>query len=316
MTLRQYSRYRVFGLAVLTVMAQASASAARADGIALHSNYGVYWANPKSPDYGPGGVLLGYFDSTGKELHIEQLICRPLQIPTEDEQKRCINNQPSLSSTHKDEFKLDITAIIKALVGLGLSGSYVKSASLKITNGCMFEMSLEEQMASLENRKACLKTVKSVNSGLSKASLSEKIKNPGKYLLIFQSTRGLYGNAEFEVVFNAGLSFNAKTEAAQTIAGISGSAALSAVTGDTVTIKGEKIFVGLQPRYYEQWFLDEKASKVVGVKMQELIEKRSLLMSDDVKADVKGKVAPSVEIVDRARIAVDNRIDEVIGRGE
>ena len=81
-----------------------------------------------------------------------------------------------------------------------------------------------------------------------------------KYLLIWQTTRALYGDVSYILQFNAGASAAAKADAIEKVSGIGGSLSVTADTGNTVTIDGKQLFLGLSPLYYEQWFSESLAS--------------------------------------------------------
>ena len=222
--------------------------------INLKDDYGVYWVTPKNPAYGPGAVLQGYLTSDGKQMIVKQAICWPKLQPEADLVKDCKAIQPGIVTHSEKTANIDLTLALKALLNIGGSGNYLNKATLQIDKPCLVEMSVQEQIASLDD-KSCLMAVQAVRKKMSKLPLRDRLAEPGKYLLIWQTTRALYGDANYELEFKAGASANAKTAATEAIQKIGGSLSLGGSTSNKVNLKGSQIFLGLLPRYYEEWFL-------------------------------------------------------------
>lgn len=286
---------RFISLVFAIISVTTTAFDAFAADINLKDDYGVYWVTPKNPAYGPGAVLQGYLTSDGKQIYVKQAICWPKLQPVESLIKDCKAIQPGIVSQSEQTANIDITLALNALLNVGGSSNYLNKATLRIENPCLVEMSVQEQIASLED-KACLAAVQAVRRKMSKLPLRTRLLQPGKYLLVWQTTRALYGDAAYELEFKAGATANAKTAATEAIKNIGGSLSIGGSTSNKVNLKGSQIFLGLLPRYYEEWFLaaaeqDELHSRIEALASNDAVASAIVLTS----VQLRNTVAPEPE---------------------
>ncbi|MGH6791746.1 MAG: hypothetical protein ACRECF_03295 [Methyloceanibacter sp.] len=251
---------RKSGLFFVMIFGAFPIGAASAQVLNIKDQYGVYWVTPNNPSYGPGAILQGYMKQDGSQLYVKQAVCWPKVEPAMD--KEC-KPTAALGAQSGTTVSIDITSALKALLDITGNGQYVKRATLKLDRPCIVELSVQQQMDVAADQ-SCLLAVKALKKKMDPRPLREKLKAPGKYLLIWQTTRALYADAVYEVEYAASAGAKLKTIAAATILGLGGNLSIKGEITNKATLNGTQMFVGLSPRYYEEWFVasNEDAQKI------------------------------------------------------
>ena len=277
------------------------AGGAAAQGLGLHNDYGVYAITPKNPDYGLGAIMLGYFERDGSALRNKQLICRSRIQMQPDEIKDCKARQVGLSNAKNKSATIDITASIKRLLEASAGGRYINRASLTVSDACIFELDLREAQKALEEDPDCLALARNERRKLANESLSKKLGRPGEYLLIWQTTRVLHGDIVYTVEFDRGASLSLRTKAAEELKELGGTVGGGISSGQKLELKGTGIWLGILPRYYEEWYLDRAGGKAINA-----------AVGKTAKATQSGARALNTAAVEAAGNTVDAKIEAML----
>lgn len=290
-------------------------TSAEAQELKLKDHYGVYWVTPKNKAYGPGAILQGYFKENGTDLYVKQVVCWPRLQPTFEAGDDCVTPQPGMNSKSEKSLEIDITAPVKELLSFVFKLGYLRKVTAKIDNACIIEISVQEQIESVKDG-SCLRAVKAVRSKMSKQPLAVKLSRPSKYLLLWQTTRALYGDITYELDFSSGTSVGLQEEAVKKILGTSAGFSIKTTNADKVTLRGRQMFLGLEPRYYEQWF---SASESIGQKVEETAKNTESVLTALIEQGLEsgldseaGALLSEFEDVQQASKEADAKIDELL----
>jgi hypothetical protein len=304
-----------FGLAKLVIVSAFGLWATQALAqTAFYDQYGIYPLTPKGPPYGLGAVMVGFFDSSGKQLRVrteggEGLICRAKVEVKPEEIKNCSAQQASVTNTQQKDRTFDLTAGIKQVLTVSGNAKYIRKVSVKVTNGCLFQLSTVEAQKLLDSDPDCLRAAKNERAMLSKVPLDKKLREGG-YLLLWQTTRVLHANVEYVVDFTRGAGMSVKTDAAKAIKDISGSITGNVTDADKLELKGEGLWIGLAPRYYEQWYHAPDAAKIAKTNVEKLAKNQKALAE---KVNERSTAVPKiVTSVKAAGAETDKKVEKAL----
>ncbi len=288
-------------ISLLLASAGSFAGGAAAQGPGLFNEYGVYSVTPKNPDYGLGAIMLGYFERDGSALRNKQLICRSRIQMQPDEIKDCRARQVGLSNAKNKGATIDITSSIKRLLEASVGGRYINRASLTVSDACIFELDLREAQKALEEDPDCLALARNERRKLANETLSKKLGRPGEYLLIWQTTRVLHGDIVYTVDFDRSASLSLRTKAAEELKDLGGAVSGGISSGQKLELKGTGIWLGILPRYYEEWYLDRAGGKAINA-----------AVAKTAKATQSGARALNTAAVEAAGKTVDAKIESAL----
>ncbi len=281
----------------------------------FYDQYGIYPLTPKGPAYGLGAVMIGFFNSSGKQLRVrteggEGLICNARIEIKPDEIKNCAAEQSSITNTQQRDATLDLTLGIKKLLDVTGNAKYIRKVSLKVSGGCLFQLSTVQAQKLLDSDLDCLRAARTERARLSKVPLKDKLAEPGAYLLMWQTTRVFHANVNYVVDFTAGAGIGVKTEAEKAIKDVAGSIKASVSTADKLELTGTGLWIGLAPRYYEQWYQTSDLEKIVAANVEKIAKSRGVVLrSAAPKAPQK-----EVDAVEKAGIEVDKKLDAALAK--
>jgi len=107
-----------------------------------------------------------------------------------------------------------------------------------------------------------------------------------------------------------GAGASVKTEAAKAIKDIAGSISGNVTDADKLELKGEALWIGLAPRYYEQWYHAPEAAKAAKANVENLAKNQKALAE---KVNERSTVVPKVVTsVKAAGAETDKKIDKVL----
>lgn len=280
---------------------------------ALYQRYGIYPIVPMSAEQGLGAVMVGYFNDDLTELRVrtqggDGLICGT-KIPITTEMLRdCSSRQPSLGHQKQADQNLDISLKIKQLLGVSAAGKYVRKATLKVTDACLFQLPSVEAQKLLDTDKDCRKFALEESRRLARVSLQERIAN--RWLMIWQTTRVLYGKYEYVVEFSSNTSGSVKTEAEKVIKDIGGSLSGGVSNSGKLELKGDGFIIGLAPRYYEHWYKTAPADEArVSQAVRDVARRRNALRTLVAQKGAGAAVPTEIKRVQDASAATDAAIE-------
>ncbi len=281
----------------------------------FYDQYGIYPLTPKGPAYGLGAVMIGFFDASGKQLRVrteggEGLICNARIEIKPDEIKNCAAEQSSITNTQQRDATLDLTLGIKKLLDVTGNAKYIRKVSLKVSGGCLFQLSTVQAQKLLDSDSDCLRAARTERARLSSVPLKQKLAEPGAYLLMWQTTRVFHANVNYVVDFTAGAGVGVKTAAEKAIKDVAGSIKASVSTADKLELTGTGLWIGLAPRYYEQWYQTPDVEKIVAANVEKIARTRGVVLrSSAPKAPQK-----EVDAVEKAGIEVDKKLDAALAK--
>jgi hypothetical protein len=283
----------------------------------FYDQYGIYPLTPKGPAYGLGAVMIGFFDSSGKQLRVrteggEGLICNAKVEIKPDEIKNCAAEQSSITNTQQRDATLDLTLGIKKLLDITGNAKYVRKVTLKVTGGCLFQLSTVQAQKLLDSDPDCLRAARTERARLSNLPLKDKLAQPGAYLLMWETTRVFHANVNYVVDFTAGAGIGVKTEAEKAIKDVAGSISAKVSTADKLELTGSGLWIGLAPRYYEQWYQTPDMEKIVAASVEKLVKSRGVVGQQRALAP---KAPPKeVDAVEKAGIETDKKLDAALAK--
>jgi hypothetical protein len=282
----------------------------------FYDQYGIYPLTPKGPPYGLGAVMIGYFDSSGKQLRVrteggEGLICSAKVEIQPDAIKNCSAQQAGLTNTQQRDRSFDLTLGLKQLLNVTASAKYIRKATVKVTGGCLFQLSTVQAQKLLDTDPDCLRAARSERQRLSKVPLQEKLTKPGEYLLMWQTTRVFHADVEYTVDFTAGANASVKTEAAKAIKDMTGSVSGSITNTDKLELKGSGLWIGLAPRYYEQWYRSPDEEKIVSASVEKLARSMRPMTERNAPRSFT-RASSDIKKVESAGEETDRKLDAAI----
>jgi hypothetical protein len=285
----------------------------------FYDQYGIYPLTPKGPAYGLGAVMIGFFDSSGKQLRVrteggEGLICSARIEIKPDEIKNCAAQQTSVTNTQQRDASFDLTLGIKKLLDVSGNAKYLRKVTLKVSGGCLFQLSNVEAQRLLDSDLACLRAARTERSRLSKVPLKEKLTEPGAHLLLWQTTRVFHANVNYVVDFAAGAGVGVKTAAEKAIKDVAGSISASVSSADKLELTGAGLWIGLAPRYYEQWYQTPDLEKIVAANVEMVAKSRSMVPQGLRQRSAPAAPPKEIVAVEKAGIETDKKLDEVLAK--
>ena len=258
--------------------------------------------------------------NSGKQLRVrteggEGLICNAKIEIKPDEIKNCTAQQSAITNTQQRDATLDLTLGIKKLLDVTGNAKYIRKVTLKVSGGCLFQLSIVQSQKLLDSDPDCLRAARTERSRLSKVPLKDKLAEPGAYLLMWQTTRVFHANVEYVVDFTAGAGIGVKTEAEKAIKDIAGSISAKVSTADKLELQGNGLWIGLAPRYYEQWYQTPDQEKIVNADVEKIAKNRSI-MAEKVQLRSAAPKAPPKEVaaVEKAGIDTDKKLDAALAK--
>ena len=281
----------------------------------FYDQYGIYPLTPKGPAYGLGAVMIGFFDSGGKQLRVrteggEGLICNAKIDIAAEEIANCRAQQGAMTNTQQRDRTLDLTLGIQKLLNVSGNAKYIRKVTLKVSGGCLFQLSTVQAQKLLDADPDCLRAAQAERARLSSVPLSKKLAEPGAHLLLWQTTRVFHANVDYVVDFTAGAGVTVKTEAEKAIKDIAGSVSASVVNADKLELKGAGLWIGLAPRYYEQWYNAPAQEKIINANVEKVAKSRGVMLE---KVKERSLAAPKeVVAVEKAGVETDKKLDAAL----
>jgi hypothetical protein len=240
----------------------------------------------------------------------EGLICNAKIEIKPDEIKNCAAQQSSISNTQQRDATLDLTLGIKKLLDVSANAKYIRKVTLKVSGGCLFQVSTVQAQKLLDSDLDCLRAARAERARLSKVPLKDKLAQPGAHLLLWQTTRVFHANVNYVVDFAAGAGIGVKTQAEKAIKDVAGSISASVSTADKLELTGAGLWIGLAPRYYEQWYQTPDLEKIVAANVEVIAKSRGVVLrSAAPKAPQK-----EIDAVEKAGIETDKKLDAALAK--
>jgi hypothetical protein len=111
----------------------------------------------------------------------------------------------------------------------------------------------------------------------------------------------LHGDIVYTVDFDRSASLSLRTKAAEELKDLGGAVSGGISSGQKLELKGTGIWLGILPRYYEEWYLDRAGGKAVNA-----------AVAKTAKATQSGARALNTAAVEAAGKTVDAKIESAL----
>ncbi|MEQ8823402.1 MAG: hypothetical protein RIC14_03415 [Filomicrobium sp.] len=290
----------------------AKVDVAHAQSKEIYDTYNMYRTVPATSNAQLGAINEGFFEADGLTLRLKQRICSPPKstVLSDDAMAKCAP-QVGINADAVSDTKFGLIGALSKLLGANIEARKLKLSKINISNVCIHELSLEEAMAALD-RPGCLRAIQAARRDYSKVPLSQRLAEPGKWLLMFQTTRLMQADITYTLKVRKGIAIDAgiKDLALKMVGGLTNvDASIKHASGQDMTVQAKRAFFALSPRYYEELYLPEQEAVVV----RKHIEKLARTSLDDRKTRSRSSPDPVVRAVEQAGADTDAVLAKKIG---
>ena len=268
----------VVAVCLMAVVVVACPTRAWSQSKEIYEAYNMYRSVPATSSAQLGVINEGFFDSDGLTLRLKQRICSPPAetLITQEKMNRCAP-QAGITASSAKATKFAFLGALKALFGAEIGAEKFLVSQINVSNVCIHELSLEDAMTVLD-RPSCMRAIKAARAGYSKAPLRQRLSEPGKWLLMFQTTRLMQADVTYKLTAKKGVSIDAglKELAIKTVGRLANATALiKHESNSEVQVEAKRAFFALGPRYYEELYLPENEASDVRRNIESLARRTS-----------------------------------------